>query len=111
MAKDKNKPRRRSYKAKKSHRAKPRDIHVIPDALATLAPVVLLTEDNPGGSSVFKEVMNGNYAGAGNNLVGQLTTWQGLRNPLVLLAGAVVVKKLGKVGGFNRIGGKHWKVF
>lgn len=95
---------------KASHRHTERAIHLVPDALAVLAPVDFITEPNPGGSVALTQIKDGDYNGAMNTMMQNMSV-QGLKGPAVLLIAAWVAKVVGRKLGLNKIGSKKVKVF
>lgn len=97
---------RRSFTSKKHRRAAPRPFHIVPDALAALAPVDVMME-----ADTVNLVKQGEYGTAMNYLVTALTTPAFLKAPAILLVGSYAAKYIGKVTGLNRVGGKKFKLF
>lgn len=91
--------RRRSY-------AKKRDIHVVPDALAIGAVGDVLFESN-----TIQTVKSGDYSTAVNYIIQNLTSWNGLKNPVILGTGAIIARYAGKKLGLDKIGTKKVKLF
>lgn len=97
--------KRKSY-GKKSKRA----IHLVPDALAVMVPVSLVTEQT-AGSSVIANVQNKDYSGAATVLMDEITSTAGLKAPVVFGIGALVAKWAGRKLGLSRIGTDEVKLF
>ena len=87
-----------------------RAIHLVPDALAVMVPVSLVTEET-AGSSVFANVQQKDFNGAATVLMQEVTTVAGLKAPVVFGIAALVAKWAGKKLGLSRIGTDEVKLF
>lgn len=104
----KRKSTRRVYARSPSHRVgkKKPVFHVVPDLLALGGVGELLVE-----SETVPLIKSKDYSTAGNYLVSNLTHWSGLEAPVLLEAGAVIVKWGAKKLHLNNIGTKEFKLF
>ena len=92
-------------------RSTKRDIHILPDALALLGVVDVGIESTvQAGASPYTYAKAGDYQNAVDSVIANLTTWEGLKTPIILEAGAIVAKFIGKKTGLNRVGTKRVKL-
>ena len=108
MAKRKTSSRRSSpryFSKKRTVHRKP-VFHAVPDLLAVGAPLQLLNE-----SQTLSLVQAGNWQTAGQYLMDNLTTVNGLKAPVTLLAGSLIASYIGKNSRLGKIGSKNIKLF
>lgn len=108
MAKREKSPKTRvvHVKDKAKRRLAKRPVHLVPDILAVAGVGYV-----PFESDTVSLIKQGNYNTAVNYLTENLTTWNGLKVPVLLEAGAIVAKTVGKKLGLNGIGTKGVKLF
>ena len=98
----------------KGSRPKKRDrgIHIVPDILAVAGIGDLAFESTEeAGNSPYTYLMAKDYQNALGSFTDNITTWEGLKDPLILEVAAVAAKYIGKKTGLNRIGSKGVKLF
>lgn len=106
MSKKIVKTRTRYVQAKKRRTAKKRELHVVPDLLAIGGVADIFVESQTLGLIQGKQ-----YDSAMSYLTTNLTTWNGLKDPVILEVGAIAAKWVGKKLGLNKIGTKGIKLF
>lgn len=96
-------------KNKAKRRLAKRPVHFVPDLLAVGGVADWFIESQTFTGQ--KLVQNGQYETAVDYLITNATTVQGLKVPVLLEAGAIVAKIVGKKLGLNKIGTKGVKLF
>lgn len=97
---------------KATHRSKKRELHLVPDVLAVAGVGDLAFESTvAAGNSPYVYAKAGDYNNALGSLMDNVTTWEGLRAPVILEVAALATKWIGKKTGLNKIGFKGVKLF
>ena len=102
------------YRKSKGTRAKKSDrgIHIVPDILAVAGIGDLAFESTiEAGNSPYTYLKAKDYQNALGSFTDNITTWEGLKAPIILEIAAVAAKWIGKKTGLNKIGFKGVKLF
>jgi len=98
----------------KGRRAKKRDrgIHIVPDILAVAGVGDLALESTTeAGNSPYTYLMAKDPQNAVGSFIDNVTTWEGLKAPIILEIAAVAAKWVGKKTGLNKVGTTKVKLF
>jgi hypothetical protein len=96
----------------RTRKKRDRGIHIVPDILAVAGVGDLALESTTeAGNSPYTYFMAKDFQNAVGSLMDNVTTWEGLKAPIILEIAAVAAKWVGKKTGLNKVGTTKVKLF